>query len=398
MRNKKWAIRLGIVGGVVILLVVGGVLGWRALMNYFVQQYYQQTYQPLALEAGLVGDYPPERHLNDVPWIAVEESLCQSTSLQMIAAQWGIEQPRRYFDFLMGFTYGVSGQPGGSGFFPGTDPEAGFAIAAPYLGLVRRYYTTDDAALYLRALRYFLAQGRPVRVGLDYGLLYGMDEQLPHSDVLVGYDAQGFFYYETVCVPPAPCQAGQRPPGEEGLYVTDAKLLEAVLSQAKVFSYSWRYSFTIFEAGPRQEDLGPVWERNGQSLIGGAQYGPRSGADVIEGLADTIEKEGAGFDVAEIRPGLETAVYVRGENATYLRERFGGEAEVERAAALFDQAAGDYAAVLEASGDGIAGPAEAEQVAGWLRDAAAAEREIGRIFVALATPTVAPSLVDAPWT
>jgi len=396
MRSRKWAIRLGIVGGVVTLLAMGGILGWRALMNYFVQQYYQQNYQPLALETSMVGDYPAEHHLNDVPWIAVRESLCQSTSLQMIAAQRGIEQPRRYFDFLMGFTYGVSGVPGGSGFFPGTDPEVGLAIAAPYLGLVRRYYTTDDAALYLRALRYFLGQGYPVRVGLDYGLLYGMDEQLPHSDVVVGYDAEGFFYYETVCVPPAPCEAGQRPAGEEGLYVTDAKLLEAVLSQAKVFSYSWRYSLTIFEEGPREEDLGPVWARNGQSLIGGAQYGPRTGADVIEGLADEIVKEGAGFDVAEIRSGLETAVYVRGENATYLREALAGEAEVERAAALFDRAAGDYAAVLDASRDGIAGPAEAEQVAAWLRDAAAAEREAGRIFVGLATPTVATSLVDAP--
>jgi hypothetical protein len=31
--------------------------------------------------------YPVENHLNDVPWFDTEEAHCQSTSLQMIAAQ-----------------------------------------------------------------------------------------------------------------------------------------------------------------------------------------------------------------------------------------------------------------------------------------------------------------------
>jgi hypothetical protein len=208
-----------------------------------------------------------------------------------------------------------------------------------------------------------------------------MEAGTPHSDLLVGYDGAGFHYYETVCIPPAPCQPGYRGPGERGLYVPDDKLLEAVRDQAEMLEYPWRYSLSIFETGPLEEDLRPIWTRNGRSLIGGAQYGPRQGADAIDGLATEIEKRGTNIDATEIRPGLEVAVYVRQENAGYLREAFSGNADLERAAKLFDQAASNYQAVLDAIEDDIGDQAEAEQIAAWLRNAAAAERAVGEICV-----------------
>ena len=352
-------------------------------MRYFVRRYYGESYHPLELQADSLSDYPVEHHLEDVPWISTREAVCQSTSLQMIAAQRGINQPRRHFDFLMGFTYGAGQIPGGLGFYPGTDPETGLVIAAPYLGLVRRYHVADDAKLYLDALRTYLSRGYPVRVGLDMGTLYdGLDAEIPHSEVLVGYDAAGFYYYETVCLPQAPCQPGHRPPGEVGLFVADEKLLEAVSAQARLFHYPWSYSVSVFEPGPPEQDLGPVWARNGQSLIGGARYGPRQGADVIDRLASQIEVRGARVDASDIEPGLKTAVYVRWENAAYLREAFPGEADLEKAATLIDQASGNYRAVLEALKDDIADRAEAREVAGWLRVAAAAERAAGELLLA----------------
>ena len=379
---SRLAAGLGVAATVLALLALGGLLGWRALMRYFVRRYYEESYHPLELKADSLSGYPVEHHLDDVPWISTREAVCQSKSLQMIAAQRGINQPRRHFDFLMGFTYGASQIPGGLGFYPGTDPETGFVIAAPYLGLVRSYYVADDSKLFLDALRFYLSRGHPIRVGLDMGALYdGLDAEIPHSEVLVGYDAAGFCYYETVCLPEAPCQPGHRLPGEVGLFVADEKLLEAVSAQARLFHHPWRYSLSVFQPGPQEQDLGPVWARNGQSLIGGARYGPRQGADVIDRLASQIEGRGAKVDASEIQPGLKTAVYVRRENAAYLREAFPGEAGLEKAATLFDQAAGDYGAVLEALKDGIAGGAEARQVATWLRDAAAAERAVGEIFL-----------------
>ena len=84
----------------------------------------------------------------------------------MIAAQNGIERPWRHLDFLMGFTCGAGELPG-VGFLPvGADPETGLLVAGPYLGLVRRYYVTDDAGLYLDALSFNLSQGYAVRVPL----------------------------------------------------------------------------------------------------------------------------------------------------------------------------------------------------------------------------------------
>ena len=78
----------------------------------------------------------------------------------------------------------------------------------------------------------------------------------------------------------------------------------------------------------------------------------------------------------------EVAVYVRQENATLLREAFPGEADLERAAVLFDRASGDYQAVLNALDDGLTSQVDAERAASLLRDAAAAEREVGQIFLA----------------
>lgn len=314
-----------------------------------------------------------------MPWFATEEAYCQSNSLQMIAAQKGIEEPRGYFDFLMGFTYGAGEMFGGTGFFPYTDPETGFVVAAPYLGLVRRYYVTDDEGLYLNALRYYLSQGYPVRMGLDAAVLYDLREKMIHSEVLVGYNETGFYYYETACKALASCKP--RPPGEEGLRVSDQILLNAVMGQAKIFSYPWRYSLTIFEEGPLEEDVGPIWARNGQALIGGAQYGPRQGADAVEGLAARIEKRGVKVDVSEICFGLEAAVYTRRDNATYLREAFVDEPDIERAADLFDQATDDYEAALIAARNGIADQSEADRITARLRDAATAEREAGQIFL-----------------
>jgi hypothetical protein len=381
-RRNRWLIGLGIAGAGLVLCLVAGLVGWRALMRYFVCQYYEGEYQPIPLTAADVGHYPAEHHLDDVPWISTGEPLCQSNSLQMVAAQRGIERPRRHFDFLMGFTYGATQIPGGLAFYPGTDPETGFVAAAPYLGLVRRYYTTDDETLYLDALRTYLAQGYPVRLGLDMGLLHDLGEPIPHSDLLVGYDDGGFYYYETVCLPGVPCEPGHRPPGDEGLYVAEGKLLDAVQGQAEMLEYPWRYSLSIFEPAPLEQDLGPVWTRNGQSLAGGARYGPPQGADFINKLADEIEERGTSVDVEEIGPGLEVAAYVRSDNAAYLRDAFPGEADLERAAALFDQAAASYQAALDAVADGIADGGEAGQVAAWLRAAAAAEREVGEILMA----------------
>lgn len=368
-----------------IALTLAGAVGWRLLLRGFVWRYYTQAYEPVRLAATDVGDYPSEQHLRDVPWIAADVPVCQSTSLQMIAAQRGAICSRAHIDFLMAFTYGFSAIPGMDTFFPGgVDPEVGLRDAAPYLGLRRRYYVTDDAALYVRALRSFLARGYPVRVALDMGALYGASTFIAHSDVLIGYDASGFYLYETVCVPPATCAPGERPPGEIGIYITEARLLQAVTSLARRFAYPWRYSLTIFEPGPRADDLRPVWERLANATLGGNRYGPPTGVAVLERVADQIERRGSRYPVAAIKESLESAARFRRDNARYLRERFPDEADLARAAEQFEQAADRYAAAL---GGRVADQHAARRIATALREAAAAERAAGATFLARARGT-----------
>ena len=280
----------------------------------------------------------------------------------------------------MGFTYGASELPG-VGFPPfGTDPETGMAVAAPYLGLSRRYYVTDDADLYRNALRHFLSRGYPVRVAVDMSTLYGTSEFIAHSEVLVGYNPDGFTYYETVCSAPATCQPGKREPGQEGLFVSDTVLLEAVRAQSKPLKYPWRYALTIFEPGPTASDLAPVWAQNSLALVGGNPYGPKTGADAIDALAEQIERRGGRFDVTTIETGIEIATITRPNNAAYLREAFPDDEDILQAAAHFERAAEAYRAILPLVAGGIGDQEDAARIALHMRTAAAAEREAGEIF------------------
>jgi hypothetical protein len=370
------------VGISMAVLTVACVALWLAAPGFFARVYMRQTRQPMRLTADAVGVFATEHHLDDVPWIATREWFCQSNSLAMIAAQHGIDAPTEHFCFLTGFTYGASRQPGRWDFLPYADPEAGFGVAAPYLGLVRRTYVTDDPSLYLDALRDCLSQGYPVRVALNGCMLPAMEPCADaHSEVLVGYDADGFFYYETVF------ESQHLPPGEEGIRVSEHTLLDAVANWSGAFSTPWRYAMTVFEAGPVEQDLKPIWARNGELLAGGSRFGPLQGADAIEALAAQTEEhwaelELASADFGSLRCGIEAAVYTRRSNAAYLRAAFSGERDVERAADLFDQAADCYTDALAALEDGVAGESEAKGIADTLRDAAALEHEIGQIFLA----------------
>jgi hypothetical protein len=377
-RRKRVWLAFGIAVGV---LALAGVALWLAGPGLFARMYMIQTRQPIRLTADAIGTFPTEHHLDDVPWLATREWYCQSNSLAMIAAQHGIDEPTEHFCFLTGFTYGASRRPGRWPFLPYADPEAGFGISAPYLGLVRRYYVTDDPSLYLDAVRWYLSQGYPVRVALNGCMLPEMEPCADaHSEILVGYDEGGFFYYETVA------DSRHLPPGKEGIWVSERTLLDAVANWSGAFSMPWRYALTIFEAGPVERDLKPIWARNGELLAGGSRFGPLQGADAIEALAAQIEDHWTDLDLTNtdfgsLRCGIEAAAYTRRSNATYLRAAFSGERDVERAAGLFDEAADCYTRALAALEDGVVDESEGKRIANTLRDAGATEREVGQILL-----------------
>jgi hypothetical protein len=95
-------------------------------------------------------------------------------------------------------------------------------------------------------------------------------------------------------------------------------------------------------------------------------------------------RRGERFDLSQIALGLEAGAATRPDNAAYLRGTFASRPDLRQAAGHFDQAAGCYQAALGAVADRGAGRAAAAAVAGWLRQAAAAERSAGQNFLAQA--------------
>ncbi len=367
----------------VILLLLGLImLAWPRLLVFFTRDYYQKHYEPIYLQKEKVADpLSTEAHLQNVPWITSEFQLCQSTSLQMVGSQLGLKFPRANYDFLMASTYGMSNARG-YGFMPlGTDPEMGLLVAAPFLGLKRCYYVSNDEKIFTGALRSFLSKGFALRIALDEGTLYDVSEFIAHSEVLVGYNASGFYYYETVGLLPSESVPGERASGEEGIFVSEQRLLDSIRRMSTEMKYPWKYALTLFEPGPLSEDLRPVWDMIGKATGEEIKYGPRMGSKVLEEIGIQVQRQGVNYDVTKIEDGIDLAAKIRKENADFLKANFGYEADIKQAAIYFEEASEHYVAVAEDIADGIRSEVEAKRVASHLFDAAIAERKAGEIFL-----------------
>ena len=301
----------------------------------------------------------------------------------MIADYYHIDCSRRHFDFLMGFTYGAGDLPG-IGYMPvGNDPETGYLEAAPYIGLRSQYFTTNDPDLYLEAIRCNLTEARPVRLPVDMGALYGSDEVIPHSEVIIGYDEDVFEYYEPVCQPPAVCPHEDHNKGDQGCYVAEERLLDAVYSLSKIFDYPWRYGLSIFKPGSLSTEMYPLWQRNGRNLVGGQRMGMRWGAPATEHLASQIAKQHQSLDVKRLQMILEIGAIMRSENAAFMMEIAKDKVELLDAAELFEISAGCFKEGLNALSQGINKAEEALAIAQSIREVAVVERKAGEIFMAL---------------
>ena len=394
-RGRSCWLTLLLIVGLMALPVVVGLLAFNYLVTSAKHSYYTRHYYVTDLDPAAIGEHPAEFRLTNVPWYSTRESYCATTALRMVVAQRGKPTTLGELNFLSGFTYGITQIPDKLGFSPYSDPETGLVVAAPYFGLKRIYYVTENEADFLDGIRHQLSRGRPVRVALDMALLYDRPGQIPHTELLVGYDAEGFEYYEPVCDGVAPCETGEKAPGAPGIRMSTRQLADSVVAQSRQFGYPWTYAYTVFEpADSSLSDLASIWQRNGVSLIGQAnEYGPRYGSEALKVTAALVEDQATRADLTWLTPGLESAVYTRRDNVAFLRARFDGDAEVDEAAGLLARAADEYERALFAARDGIADRAEAGLIATALRAAAEAEREAGEIFAAQApqpTPNIPP--------
>lgn len=379
-RRGRWTVgSCALVGGLPVLLVAilvgAGILARQMLVGSAIEEYYNQTYLPMAIGAAAVGSPPAEAHLADVPWYSTDQLLGPVSSLRMIAARQGTAASDAAVSFLMGYTYGARHFTALT-LVPFSDADAGQAAAAPALGLKRLYYTTDSSDLYLRAIRQEVARGRPVYVSLDRAKLVGGPGPIPSGVLLVGYDAGHLYYYETTCGGAASCQPGDRAPGERGLPLADDALLGAVASWGQAEQYPWKYGYSVFDAGAKSEDLAAALRRDGQLLASQLSTGPIQGANAVEAVADRLGGAAGKPEIDVLIAGLEAAGPARRASASYLRATFPTVAAATSAADQLDRAAASYTAALDALRVGRA-QSDVSAAASRLRDAAAADRAAG---------------------
>ncbi|MBT9149819.1 MAG: hypothetical protein AAGB97_08390 [Dehalococcoidia bacterium] len=379
--------------------IIGGLLALPShIGRFFQKRYFYDAYKPTRIEAQFTGHFPAEHHIQAIPWISHERGYCQSTTLQMIARHHNIEKPRDYFAFLIGYTFGgIYGLSRDGFFFPFSDPEPGFVVAAPVLGLERKYLITNDEELLLNTIRYYLAQDIPVRIawdaaippreGIERGYPIPVEEGwldhradfLPHSVLFVGYDEVGFYYFETGV-------EDKLVGGEIGTKVADQTVLEAIRSLSSTFGLPWMYMLIIFVEGERVEGLSPIWRRNGKALVG-FKFGPMAwGSFGIRRFAKSIERKGVDLTpekIEELKVVLEPFSYTRLDNALFLKRHFAGDPEIEKAASLLTTAGGYYEEILEiVTEEGIISE-NVERMVSLLRKGASLEREAGKVFVTM---------------
>jgi hypothetical protein len=366
---------------VMLVAVAGLVVAYQLAVRDLVQGYYREEFGAESL-ASLSGDAPPAHRLTDVPWYSAAAPRSLSLTTRMLVAQQGRLEPVAVIDFVTGATWGATPTPRRTGFTPGQDSEPGLRRGATALGFTRRYLTTDDAGAWEAGLRRELAAGRAVRVAVDRNALLERRGVAPHAIVLVGYDVDGFEYYEPWCDEPARCAPGERPAGSAGLRVPAARLRLAAESLSLALQYPWRYQLQVLEpatgASHPLKELLPV---HGRALRGTRGGGPSTGAELVLDTARALEQHGDSVLSPELLAGVSLAATVRQENAEALRGLFAERAPLLVAQERLSRAAQHYAAAaraLEAK--------QLPQAVEALRFAAAADREAGDALVDDAAP------------
>jgi len=365
----------------IVLIVIGGLaLAVYLLLphigTYFQRKYFTSQYQPEPLRAEEVKTAPAEYHISGVPWISYRKAYCQSASLQMISYYLkGERVSLGEINFLMGFTYGAAYISFGGKrafFLPYTDPEPGFRVAAPYLGLKRRYLVTNDPALFLRGIEYFISSGLPVRVSVNVGRLKGQPGMFSsHSEVIVGYDDKYFYYYETG-------EKNRFLEEEKGIPVAKDVLKQAVAEALGYFRLPWRYAFVVFEKGEKKENISFILRRNAGLLIGDS-FGPvAQGSYAISKFASYLEKlspKASKWDV--ILSLVEMLVYTREDDVFFLRGFSSAGIDLKEVVYLLGQAAESYREALDLLKQD---KPDVRKAANLIREGAAKEKEAGELL------------------
>lgn len=366
--------------------------------NEYIKNYFFEKYQPVPIENVKNYDPPKEHFIADVPWFCYKRNICQSVSFQMIASKYGINQPVDYYSLLLGYTYGATYVKGAGLFMPFSDPEPGFVIASPHLGLRREYLFTDSKEELLNSIRYFISQGYPVRIAwnsapaMKFAVKSGYfpvpenwkepSEKAfsPHSVVFVGYDSTAFYYYET---------QGKDfvLHGEKGIRIDEETVSKAILSFSATYKLPWKYMLTVFKADSTVDKSKEIWENVANEVVG-RKFGKTStGSIAIEGLSFGLDYEGTNI-AKEPKKGmfkktLQSLIDMRLSNVVFLEKSYPNENSITKAVQHFRGAINNYKFVLAEFGKDTLTKEDIEKMCNIINKASECENKAGMILLDL---------------
>ncbi|WP_010240791.1 hypothetical protein [Clostridium arbusti] len=324
---------LNIITTIVVAIIVIIFL-YLLIFNFYQKKYYDQAYRPKSIKFGRIPRYPEKIIIEGLEGVSSEKQYQEAAALKMINDKIHPKESISIdtINFLMGYTYGVSFNSIKKNFIPFSEPIEGTRISAPFMGLHMDYRTTYSPNAFIGTMKEYISQGYPVMVQLDMSTLLGTEGFYANSELLVGYDRAGFYYYETM---------GRD--NKEKKYVSKQKLIDATNKLNSKFRKPWRYGFCIFTTREKNKSINKILNRNSQSLIGEKSKSTSSGIHAIEEFAKSIQEEKI-FNSQWI---LETLAYTRQDNAKFLEDFFKDNSEIIEAAKLFRLASENYNKAFE---------------------------------------------------
>ena len=350
----------------IVVAIIAIILLYVLIINFYQNKYYKQAYRPRAIKFGRIPRYPEKYIIEGITGASSEKQYQEAAALKMINDRIHPKEniSIENINFLMGYTYGTSFNSIKKNFIPFREPIEGLRISAPFIGLHMDYRTTYSPNAFISTIKEYISQGHPVLVQLDMAALLGTEGFYSNSELLVGYDRAGFYYYETM---------GKD--NKEKKYVSKQKLIDAVNKLNAKFRKPWRYGFCIFITREKNKSINKILKRNGDSLVGEENKSTFSGVQAIEEYAKSIAESKA-FNNEWI---LQTLAYTRKDNAKFLEDFFKDNDEIIEAAKLFKTAGGNYEKALNLIKDG-SGEESIKEVKGLLFENCKLEEQAGNIF------------------
>lgn len=350
----------------VILVIIAIIFLYFLIFNFYQKKYYDQAYRPKSIKFGKIPRYPDKFIIEGINDVCSKKQYQEASALKMINDK---TYPRKhvsidYINFLMGYTYGVTFNSIKKNFIPFREPIEGARIGSPFIGLHMEYRTTYSPSAFTSTIKEYISQGHPVMVQLDMATMLGTKGFYSNSELLVGYDRMGFYYYETL--------------GESNTdkkYITKQKLIEATNKLNAKFRKPWRYGFCIFTTREKNRSINKIFKRNSESLIGENNKSISSGAKAIEEFAKSIME----MNDNNIQWILETLAYTREDNAKFLEKNFESNKEIMEASKLFNMASENYKKALEIIKNNV-DKDRIKLVSGILIKNSKLEENIGEIF------------------